>query len=260
VRQRDAVRHGCDLFVELHDRRLDLLVLHHDVLAVMTNVCSIAVTLGAFVVGCTPAHDTWCGPSPSCDAGVDASWDGGAMWECANDVIPITISTPTTTATMIEVDGMIPMGAGAFRGRCVGATVLGHEDIYSLTIPAGAYDLALTTNIPTTGLSDTVLYVRRGCLDPTSELACDDDLDAGPPATDGGLRPTNFRSAFVVPNAPPGIYFVFVNGFWTDRAAFSYGLRVTLVPVLPTGASCDPTFAANRCANGNCAGTPPICP
>jgi cysteine-rich repeat protein len=113
-------------------------------------------------------------------------------------------------------------------GTCGGSS--SGEDVYVVTVPAKS-DLTATTNLAGTSFN-TVLYVRATCGG--ANLAC---------ASAGMLGDTA-----TVQNLAPGIYWVVVDGF--GGANGNYQLLVTLKPVLPQGATCDPTGTTDRCDTG----------
>jgi hypothetical protein len=166
---------------------------------------------------------------------------------------PLAIDPPGTTATSATAEGVLMPGLGIFGGEC-GSTV-GREALYSVTVPDGTYDVIATTDLPGTSTDvDTVLYVRRTCVDPASspEDGCHDDIDLD----------TNRRSELVLLDEGPGTLTFFVEHFAgvpADRMA-RYALEVTLRPVLAMGQSCDPTGVMNRCAAGDCPADARTCP
>jgi hypothetical protein len=98
----------------------------------------------------------------------------------------------------------------------------------------------LCVSDPGTPPIDTVIYVRRTCVDPSTEIACIDDLD--------GLR-----AHVEILAIPAGTYAIFDERYGMMTAMpVTVPLTVTLRPVLATGAACDPAGAMNRCAMGPC--------
>lgn len=160
---------------------------------------------------------------------------------------PITIATPTTTTTTAMVSGSVPTGAGVLAASCTRAPE--GEVLYTIAVPAGAFDLLATTNVTGTGMTDTVLSLRSACADPTSEVACDDDIDYS-----GGVA----SSAIEVRDIAAGTYTMIVEQYATPGAAGPFGLQVSLRPVLAMGAACDMAGVMNRCAGGACAAG--VCP
>lgn len=107
-----------------------------------------------------------------------------------------------------ELDGLSSLTAGTCGGD-------GPEDVYRLTIPAGVTDVTITTDLPGTGGTDTVLYVRELCEAATdAEVECNDD--------DGSLHSTVGFSV-----AEGEDYYVFVDTF---RAGGRYEILATALP------------------------------
>ncbi len=172
----------------------------------------------ASVVGVGATCDTLhlCADGLMCTSGSCAALPA-ATAECAA-AIEFPITTPTVgTPTMAAVAGTTTAGTGVFAASCAATT--GKEVIYHMTIPAGTYDLALTTAPGTATTSDTVLYIRSACVDATTELmgGCNDDI----------MYPANVRSAFTITSIPPGDYYIFVEAFGTG-AVTPFTLTATL--------------------------------
>lgn len=173
----------------------------------------------------------------------------------------VTIAAPTgTTTTSMVLTGTLTTDRGVFRGNCPektatdsGANTGLAEAVYAVTIPASPpVDLIATTAVAATMMTDTVLYVRSACPDPTTELMCDDDID---------LAAMNYQSTVEVRDAEPGTYTLFVEQYaGLAEAGAPYGLQVSLRPVLATGAACDPAGVMNRCAMGACPAGTMMCP
>jgi hypothetical protein len=189
-----------------------------------------------------------CAAGLACTGGT-CSVTAAATMQC-NAAMPLMINTPTTSATTSTVSNNIASGMGTFNGSCGMST--GRANIWAITIPMGDFDLALTTDLPATGMGDTVLYVRSNCVDQTTELpmGCNDDIN-----TAGG----NYRSQLSFRDLAPGTYYIFVTSY-AGQTAFPYAMRATLTPVLATGAACDPSMTNYRCANGACGATSHVCP
>jgi hypothetical protein len=183
-----------------------------------TNICAAPLTCESSV----------------CEAPADVVTACGA----ATDV---TVATPTTTLTTASITGSIDMGTGLFAGRC--AATPGLEALYTVDVPAGMFDLVANTDRPGTAMdTDTVVWIRSECADPTDEVACSDDI---------GMM--MLHSNAVVMNAEAGTYTIGVEIFGGATAATAFELEVGLRPVLATGATCDDAGVMNRCAGGACA-------
>lgn len=209
------------------------------------TVDATVVTLAAFGEMCDAMRV--CRAPLVCTAGTcQASPEATAA--CAAATALTLTGTPATTSVM----GMLAAGPSAlFTGSC-GSTMGGPEALYTVTVPAGTWDLLVSTANPGTPMdTDTVLYARRTCADPRSEAICVDD--------DMGLR-----SRFTLLDAAPATYTVFVERYGGVPAmtSITYELTATLRPVLAAGAACDPMGVMNRCSTGACpaGGTCPAAP
>ncbi len=171
---------------------------------------------------------------------------------------PIAIAIPTDMTTTATVSGTAGAAADRFapftctNGDGTRLVVTGGEVLYSVTLPAGTYDLTARTDVTgTASTDDTIVYLRSDCADPGGELACNDDLSAG------GM---DLRSRVDVRDLGAGTYHLFVEPFRAGMTV-AFSLEVRLRPVLATGAPCDPGQLLNRCAVGACvAGATPTCP
>ena len=107
------------------------------------------------------------------------------------------------------------------------------------------------TDLPGTGDTDTMLYLRGSCADPTTEVACNDDIDLGAMV---------YTSHLELLDAPAGDYVLIVEQWAPNPTADAgaFALEVALRPVLATAATCDNAGILNRCAAGPCAGA--VCP
>ena len=183
--------------------------------------------------------DNVCAASLTCTAGTcQASAEVTAACAAATAIV---VAPPTTMTTTATATGMLAAGAGALEGSC--APTGGGEAVHTVVVPAGSYDLLARTDLAGTGETDTVLYVRSTCQDPSTELACNDDIDFA-----GGV----VSSAVEVMDAAAGTYTIAVEPFNEIAAAEPYEIEVALRPVLATGAACDPMGVQNRCAGGAC--------
>lgn len=185
-----------------------------------------------------------------CSAGVCAT-SPAAVSACAQ-ALPITLDSPVSGTAF-------GLGADRLEGTCR-VDRGGGDQVFRAVLPslpdeAVSWDLIATTVDASIPYSyrvhlDTYLYIRRDCVDPTAELACVDDLTE-----------TDLRSEATATNLPPGEYFVILDASSPDQngTAVTYRLSVHARPVLPGGASCDPSGRDNRCLSGPCAGTPGRC-
>lgn len=195
-------------------------------------------------VGATCDESHLCVGGLSCSGGSCGAVPA-ASTECGG-AMDIVLATPTTASTTMTVSGSTP-ASGVFVGSCGGG--MGGEGIWHLAVPAGDYDLSLTTDVGGTAV-DTLVYVRRACLDQTTELAmgCNDDIN----------YPSNPRSHLTFRDITPGDYYIFVETY--DGAPGAYHLQATLLPVLASGTACDPSMVNYRCVTGVCGATSHVCP
>jgi len=173
---------------------------------------------------------------------------GPARTVC-DTAITLTIETPTTTATSVRQTGTTGAGLGQYLPTCVeGQGPIGAERVYAVDVPAGAFDMLVTTDLPGSGSTDTILYVRSSCPDSGTELACNDDISGSNP-----------QSSVEIRDIAAGRYSIFLERFGgLASGTIPHELQVTLRPVLATGAACDDTGVTNRCATGTC--TASVCP
>lgn len=161
----------------------------------------------------------------------------------------LTIETPTTTTTRLNYNGMMPGGGGLIESSC--AHTPGRETVLEVIVPAGSFDLIASTNLPGTGATDTVVYLRRECVDRLSEppSGCIDNISGDP------------QAVVTLLDADPGVYSIFVEKLGhPSEAPIPFELQVSLRPVLTTGAACDAAGAENRCAAGACPSATLLCP
>ncbi|MCB9594892.1 MAG: protein kinase [Sandaracinaceae bacterium] len=216
------------------------------------------------------------GPEEACDAtrACPAELTCGARGTCAPDVdrsaicrdpAPLELTAGADGRIGASVQGIVDPGPGYFRAQCLEQWTAGREDVYRVTIPAGAWDLVLTTDSEgTAGGSrrspDTVLYARRTCLDPRPTSApddwCNDDI------TPGDGPDANQRSRLELRDVAAGDLYVFVE-LWgsarPDGEGERYELDARLRPVRGAGAPCDPAGVTDRCAQGACDPTAARC-
>ncbi|MBX7195732.1 MAG: hypothetical protein K1X94_26985 [Sandaracinaceae bacterium] len=213
---------------------------------------------GAAIVGLGDTCDTEhvCGAGLVCNAGMTCEPTPAAMAACGGATV-IVVPTPTTMATVGSATTTVPGGAsGTFTGPAGCATTssgadatAGPERLFRIDVPAGTYDLTVGTDRPGTGSTDTVLYMRAECGDPTDNLGCMDDINT---------MSMMYGSRVTVMNATEGDYYAFVETFGGGGGAVE--VQATLRPVLAMGAACDPAGVQNRCAAGACPAGTMVCP
>lgn len=152
------------------------------------------------------------GPNcPECGNGVDDDFDGATDFGAANDVgctsasdetefdLSPTACGPGVSVTLLPqtltVNGTIPSQNSQQMGACGGA---GAEIAYVVMVPRRSTLVATTT-----GTTDTVVYIRRNCSMPGTELACNDNNPDVTPAT---------VASKVSVDVDPGSYFIVVDG------------------------------------------------
>lgn len=205
-------------------------------------------------LGDTCDTENVCGRGLVCNATMACEPTPAAMAACTG-AIAITIPAVMGTAQSGSATTTVPMGStGTFSapsGCAMAASdpTAGPERLFRVSVPAGTFDLTFATDRPGTGGTDTVLYVRRECGDPTDNLGCQDDIDTA------GME---YGSRVTVMNATEGDYFAFVDTYGGGGGPVE--IQATLRPVLASGATCDPAGVQNRCMTGSCAAATMTCP
>lgn len=202
-----------------------------------------------------PCDGTECAGALMCTAAVCAATPATTA-ACAA-ATAVTLTAPTATTPSVSAQSvMLAAGAGAVAGSCgVDSMGGGTERLFNVIVPAGTFDLIVTTNVAaTTATVDTAAYIRRTCVDDTSELSCNDDYDGAPMGTD-------FRSTAIAQGVGAGTYTVAIDTFEALEAATTVGAEFRLRSVLAAGAACDPMGVMNRCSTAACpASGAAVCP
>lgn len=175
---------------------------------------------------------------------------GAARLVCEGGTV-VTIDVPTDTATSTTLMGTTGAGVGQYEPSCAeGMPSIGAERVYIVPVPDGTFDLQVTTDLPGTGMTNTILYARSICPDSGTELACSDDIAAG-----------NIQSSIEIRDRTMGVVYVIVERFGgLGSGTIGHAIRFTLRPVRATGETCDPAGVTSRCATGStCAGDPAVC-
>ena len=244
------------------------------------NAISLSVPMGTASVDATLTDSTsltsakvnvpltpWVSLGQTCDARL-ASPD-----QCLDDLVCVGAVCAASTeaasacalATTLGLDAPVngiasDLLTDTFEGSCH-YDRNGNDKVYRAVLPALsgnaiAWDLVGSTANPSVLYSslsqlDTYLYVRAACADPTTELACADDI-----------ADTDLRSEVVATNLAPGVYYVFLDTSSADQngTALTYTFRVRGRAVLPSGAACDPAGAQSRCQTGSCSVLTGNCP
>jgi hypothetical protein len=157
---------------------------------------------------------------------------------------PACAAAQPVTASM-SIAAELDPGPGVFESSC--ATSRGFaERLYRVTL-ARTSDLVAATNVdPTSPNLDSVVYLRRTCTDPGTQLGCNDDAS-----------PTDARSRLALTDLPAGDYFLMVDGSFAGAgfvATGAFGLDIEIIPVAgagePCGTSVDGGVPVGRCASG----------
>ncbi|MDQ3031402.1 MAG: hypothetical protein M3Y87_03225 [Myxococcota bacterium] len=175
---------------------------------------------------------------------------GAARAVCESGTV-VTIEAPTDVATSTMLAGNTGAGMGQYEASCAaGMPTIGAERVYIVPVPEGTFDLQVTTDLPGTGMVDTIVYVRTLCPDSGTELACNDDLAAA-----------NLQSAVEVRDLEAGVVYVIVERKGgLASGTIPHEIRFTLRPVRASGETCDVAGVTSRCAAGStCAGDPAVC-
>jgi hypothetical protein len=148
------------------------------------------------------------------------------------ELVPDTGLVETELSTLVTDDS----------GSCGGAGVA--DAVYAIDLPLDGTGLMVATDLPGT-TSDTLIYVRRDCLDPTSEIVCD---------VRGGR---DELAAHRLDRLARGRYYVFVDG----EGAGAH-VAVVIRALLPEGSACTANPAREVCApnlecvDGHCRAAP----
>jgi len=117
---------------------------------------------------------------------------------------------------------------------------IGAETAYKVDVSLDRFDMLITTDLPGSGTTDTILYVRSECPDSGTVLACNDDVDA---------MAMNVQSEIELTDLSAGTYWVFVERWGgLSMGSIAHEVGVTITPVVPSGEVCD--AATTRCASG----------
>jgi hypothetical protein len=158
-------------------------------------------------------------------------------------------AAPLVTDTTALADTLSPV-MGNFESSC--AFSAGLDDRVYRVVLARASDLIVTTDLlPSAAALDTVLYLRTSCTDPTTELACNDNIDPG-----------NAHSRILLSDLAAGTYFAYVDGSRNGAgflATGAFGVVFEIVPIVGAGEACgtavDGGAPVGRCASGlSCVG------
>jgi|GEM_PF-1923610 len=170
--------------------------------------------------GCSPTcveEDATCTPIGAAEANV-----GGAA-----------LTGDTSTGTDDHQPGTCGLAGGSA------------EDVYTFTVTEDTTIIASLDNAGT--LYDTTMYVRENCVDPGSEVACNDD---GPE----GLSSVLFFDA-----VKDVTYYIFIDGYDADQGAYELSLTAPVCgdAVVDLNEDCDDmnSTPGDGCEN-DCTATP----
>jgi hypothetical protein len=146
---------------------------------------------------------------------------GGMMGDttCGDDITPLELVANADGA--FSLTGNVD-GADNHRGSCTADMTVGPDAVVQFTAPmAGEWEFN------TTGSQfDTVLYARTSCLETSSELDCNDDIDFG-----AGLSQSRLRLNLMADE----IVYLFVDTY-NDQALTAAEFTITAKPYMMTNA------------------------
>jgi hypothetical protein len=135
------------------------------------------------------------------DGQTDYPQDGGCMAASDDDEYVTNPAACGTGIIVTRLDGdtasdmFISGGQSVLMGSCGG---VGSEVAYELVVMDPSVIMATTEDTATTG--NTVMYVRDDCMDPSSEIACNDDID-----------PLVNRASALEISVQPGTYYLIID-------------------------------------------------
>ena len=198
--------------------------------------------------------------NPSCGDGVadpafgeecDPPGSANCSMSCTLELIPdhgtcgmpVTV-TPGTPVFATLAEGEMSEHEGSCRFVATPKMPFYGEAVFQLDLTEPS-QLVISTDNPGTDM-DTYLYVRGGDCAGGPELACNDDIDLG------GMGSGNLFSEVSFPLAPPGTYYIFVDGSFDNtfglRAFGNVELTVTATAVGDEGDPCDQMVGGTICA------------
>ncbi len=118
-------------------------------------------------------------------------------------------------------NGTTAHGEANFEGTC--GTSSAKEVVYRMEIPTRQ-----RVSIEVDPRFDAVLYIRKECGEPSSEVACNDDVQG----RSSSGRSSNMRPSKVDEVLDAGTYFVFVDGYEEAEGTFRVTVNAREVPTL----------------------------
>ncbi len=146
------------------------------------------------------------GPSGAGSAAAQASGGG-------------TCESPAALGPGVTI-GSTAHGEANFEGTC--GTSSAKEIVYRLEVPTRQH-----VSIEVDPRFDAVLYVRKECTEPGSEVACNDDVQGRPSSGRNNMRPSKVDTVLEA-----GAYFVFVDGYEEAEGTFRVTVTSREVPTI----------------------------
>ena len=110
------------------------------------------------------------------------------------------------------------------------------DETFVLDLPHEQRVTIELTDIDESAAIDTIVYVRRDCLDPASQVACHDDVPCGASTVPGGASCSggvDVRQSRLTLTLPIGRYYIVADAFLlrTDRVNYTCGrVRLSVTP------------------------------
>jgi hypothetical protein len=143
-----------------------------------------------------------------------------------------------STAITASTETMVTLLAstGEFEGSC-GFTMGHNEEVLKITLDADSHLVASTDATPSADTLDSYIYLRSACAVPSSEIACNDDID---------FSAGNARSTLDIPSLPAGTYYLYIDGSLASADGSAtvtgdVGVSITITANKAAGAACNPT-------------------
>lgn len=161
---------------------------------------------GDFLAATWSGQDTRKGPAVAGSAQIAQSAGG-------------TCEAPSPLGPGITM-GTTAHGEANFEGSC--GTSSAKEIVYRLDVPTRQ-----RVSIEVDPRFDAVLYIRKDCADPGTEVACNDDIQGRATSRGSNMRPSKIDEVL-----DPGTYFVFVDGYEDAEGNFKVTVGSREVPTL----------------------------
>lgn len=157
-----------------------------------------------------------------------ATWSGGDLRPKASSASSSNVAASTQGGSC---DAPSPLGPGVTQGSTAHGEALyegscgtssAKEVVYRLDVP-----VRQRVAIEVEPRFDAVLYLRKDCTDPGSEVACNDDVQGRASPRSSPTRPSKVDEVL-----DPGTYYVFVDGYEDAEGAFKITVSAREVPTL----------------------------